>query len=510
MKVTRIQIKQFMGVEALDAQLPAAGAMVVGKNGGGKTTVLRAVRAALAARDIGPEAIRIGSDRAEILVDLDDVSVRWVITERGSTISVTKDGFRAPKPVAYLTELLGTSALDPVDLFLAKPSERRAKILAALPVEVTLAELRAWAQEIPDNFDPSGHGLDAVSRAHAIFYEKRKTANAAAKEAEGAAARAREAADALPLMPDALPVAVAEKTLAEARAEEAKLVAQGEAAKAAHAKSADVRARAAKLREEAKLADGMAFDSRVSPDALAVADGEIARHDDVIRNLERQLDDARRARESASLARTSILQRKAVSEKHETDAGNLRARADELEAAVAVAVDEPAAGDVVRAAERVRNAEAGLDAAKREQAREDARAKAKAAEEAAKFARGAADHLDEVVKRLANDAPAALLAKCGGVPGLSVLGDEVRLDGKSLDTLCGAEQMRFAVEIAKRMNAKTRILVCDRLESIDGDALQDFLRFATADGWQVICSRVERGEVRIEAIESVVDAEAAE
>jgi len=118
--------------------------------------------------------------------------------------------------------------------------------------------------------------------------------------------------------------------------------------------------------------------------------------------------------------------------------------------------------------------------------------------------------LDETVKRLTKDAPADLLRTCEGIPGLALEGDEVKLDGKSLDMLCGAEQMRFAVELARRANEKIKILVVDGLERLDPELMDVFVAEATRDGWQLLATRVDRGDVVIEALARDDEAKAAD
>jgi hypothetical protein len=114
------------------------------------------------------------------------------------------------------------------------------------------------------------------------------------------------------------------------------------------------------------------------------------------------------------------------------------------------------------------------------------------------------------VKTLTHDAPAALLKASNAIPGLAIDGDTILLDGRDIEKLSGAEQMRFAVDIAKRLNASTKLLLCDGLERLDPEQCEKFLAFATADGWQLICTKVAGGERVIEAIEAAVTAEAAE
>ena len=66
MGITRIKITNYRGIEALDSEVPPAGALICGDNGQGKTTVLNAIQAALTAQDIGPDAVLLGADKAEI------------------------------------------------------------------------------------------------------------------------------------------------------------------------------------------------------------------------------------------------------------------------------------------------------------------------------------------------------------------------------------------------------------------------------------------------------------
>ena len=52
MKITRLEVRNYRGIEHIDETIPPAGAIVSGGNGRGKTSVLRAIGACLAARDI--------------------------------------------------------------------------------------------------------------------------------------------------------------------------------------------------------------------------------------------------------------------------------------------------------------------------------------------------------------------------------------------------------------------------------------------------------------------------
>lgn len=513
MKITKLRVSSYRGIAALETEIAPSGAIVKGRNGGGKTSVLRSIRAALAAQDISSDAIRQGSDKAEILVDLDDHTVRRVITAKGSTLTVEKNGMKASKPTTYLADLLGGAALDPLDLYLAKAKERKALILAALPVTVTREQLEKYAGdfELPLDFDTKGHGLEVVERARKYFYDERTAANKDAAEAkrtaERLAAEAQTAAQAVTPGP-MLSAEQAKAAVAGAEREVLALEARVAEAASAEARTASQRAQIAQLR---KVADEQA--ERFSGETIDTAPLDAAIEDAaaVVAGLRKQLAEAEADLSAARTKREEVARTNAILDAARVEIAAKRSQADAMESALAAAASAPPP------AEEIETAQAKLREAKASAGRAELQAKAQAAVEAAEAAKKAAasmqaeaDELDAVVKRLANDAPTELIAGAQRIPGLSIDGDEVLLDGKRLDALCGAEQLRFAVEIARRANAKTKILVCDGLERLDPDQMEAFVADATRDGWQLLATRVDRGDVVIEALEADATSAAAE
>jgi hypothetical protein len=73
-----------------------------------------------------------------------------------------------------------------------------------------------------------------------------------------------------------------------------------------------------------------------------------------------------------------------------------------------------------------------------------------------------------------------------------------------LDDLSGSEQLAFSVDLAKRLSPNGRLLCVDKLEAFDPDALAEFVALCTSGGWQLLGTRVERGELVIESIEADV------
>ena len=88
-----VSISNYLGVDLFEAELPAGGAVIAGRNGSGKSSVLKAVKAALEAEGVSPEAIHVGTAKSEIRIDLTDVSVRRVITVDPHTTHMLRSVF---------------------------------------------------------------------------------------------------------------------------------------------------------------------------------------------------------------------------------------------------------------------------------------------------------------------------------------------------------------------------------------------------------------------------------
>jgi hypothetical protein len=155
--------------------------------------------------------------------------------------------------------------------------------------------------------------------------------------------------------------------------------------------------------------------------------------------------------------------------------------------AVQVAGAEQALGEAKVA---VTEAERGAELAKTRLEHTDAKAAVERGE-------AEAERLDAIVNRLTKDAPAELAKRSNLIPGLELTPTTITLDGTPLDSRSGKEQMFFAVELAKRMNARSRILIVDDLQDLDPDQQPEFIKMAREGGWQLIGSLVARGDLAV-------------
>lgn len=515
----RIIIKDYRGIKELDTAIGAAGAVATGECGRGKTSFLNAFRAALEGRDVGSDAIRRGEDKAEIFVDLGEITAKRKISASGQTLQVRKGEFEAKKPQTMLAELVGT-VLDPLDLLTLDPKKRRKKVLEALPIQVSVETMRQWWPKCPDDYDCSGHGLEVVERTREKFYAMRTEANRAAKEAKAASDRTKEAEQkAIRDVPEAAPdLASVESEYSKAKADVAALVVRSKEAKASEERTAETRRKVTDLRGEASRIVIQTDCETQIVDAIAKFDNARAATDEaqcVFEAAKTALDAAMHAQGLALVALQDAKTQQRYAEQSRQKQLQLLEQATTLEAAVSAAsVQAPSKEEIEKACQVESTAFDALTKAKDAIAKHEAfRLAVEARNEAVKTLEQAESKhhaLDDLVKKLTDEAPRALLEACDGIQGLTLVGDDIRLDGVSLDSLCGREKIRFAVQIAKR-SARAKILIVDGLERLDPKSYSEFVREATADGWQLIASRVSEGEMQIEALsveESTVESAA--
>jgi len=546
-KIVRLRIRDYRGIEELDMAVAPAGMVIKGPNGAGKTSVLNAIRAALAARDIGQDAIRIGADRAEILVDLDCASAKRVITEKTSSLDVrSPEGKAIPAPQKWLKELLGTAALDPVEFFAGKPEERRKALLAALPADFdSPAAEKAIPTDLGNEFasvlsplmSAGGHAL-AISAAIAkVFFDARTDTNrqlkAAENEQEAAIAEGPIPARTEPPGNFQARETEARAALAELEGRAKRAAAHAEARERSAAKIVELRKRAKEVLDptppdgshlmpgeepaptledlESARADvlGKTESCRIAQEAL---DDVGARLENLRKAFEKAAQDKRAADEylarsqnarrdaEALVERTiaAIAQRDRDAERNAREARDWLGQADELQKTLELTEAAPTATELEAAKERVAVAEKRAAEETRHYAR---RVAFEGAAERAKELRKRAERLSKLVDHFREVYPKAVIASgSAAIAGLAIEGDRILLDGVDVDACSGREQLRFAVEIARRANAKSRILVCDGLERLDPEQYAAFVREATRDDYQLIATRVDRGEVVFESI----------
>jgi len=510
MKIRRIEITGYRGVEYVDAKIHEGGVVVKGECESGKTSFLDAIRAALVASGVAPEDIRHGHDRAEILVEADTekskIHVRRRITQNGNSVNVTnEDGFKLDSPQRRLLDMLGGGGFDPLDFFTAKEDRQRKILLAAMPCQVTADDLKRWDVPVgPGLPSLDGHGFEVLQRLRQRFYDQRTDANREAKGHAADAARLEEAAEKLSADQDDDLIKTAEALQAAVErtgAAVSDLQARKRAADKAREATGETRRKIEGLRAEAQVTrDRAAAQGAPSADTMTDAEAQVERTRAEVLRLRALLKQAEAHVTDAEQRLMTLQQQARIFNASISEAEGLSQRADELEATIASAAPEVTPEEEASTRDAYVYAMDRYAALGRARTECAARVEATEARQLADFSQANADNLDRLVKRLTDVAPGELAARGNAIEGFDF--ETMSLDGTPISSLCGAEKMEFAVKLAKRANPKAKILICDGLERLDPARMEAFVKLATEDGWQLIASRVDAGQIRFDHIEA--------
>lgn len=80
------------------------------------------------------------------------------------------------------------------------------------------------------------------------------------------------------------------------------------------------------------------------------------------------------------------------------------------------------------------------------------------------------------------------------LPGLSVKDGHLLYKGEPWDGMSGAEQLKVAVAIIRKLNPECGFVLMDKLEQMDTDTLREFGKWLEDEGLQVIATRVSTGD----------------
>lgn len=183
MKITKIKIRNFLGITDFVVDSLGKFNQVEGDNAVGKSSFIKAIRAILSKGSLKADVIHLGKDKAEIAIEIDDrIKIQRNVTERGDTRKVTVDGETVSTAVSFVQSLFGEYSLDPTKFFLAKPRERRQMLLSSIDFTISEAELRGAIGEEPipidlAEFDYKVHGLTLLDAVKAKVYNLRGEVN---------------------------------------------------------------------------------------------------------------------------------------------------------------------------------------------------------------------------------------------------------------------------------------------------------------------------------------------
>lgn len=412
MKIAKLTISNFLKLKDVEIN-PSKANVIVGKNKQGKTSVLKAIKAAFTG-DADSSSIRIGETKAEITIDLDDLVIHRTITEKGNYLDVSnKEGFKVPSPQKYLDGILGTFSFNPIDFFNMKATERKKYLLKAVDMRITQDELAAFTGEKLTGLDYEGaHALEIVKQAYDYYYAQRTTANAE--------------------------VLKKQKTLSEL---------------------------------SSKIPDG--FDpsnyneGKVVELRKAVTENEVNKQKVASCN-----DSVERLKNEIAAIRTQLADKESMLKIREEELVEMQSKIRDTDSMYIELQKMDAQRDLVFANQQVETVRAELSEAITSQER-----------------------LDKAVKALAKEVPQKLIEKANlPVEGLTITEDDVLVNGVSLDNLSTSEQLKFGLDIVRKLNATFKVVCIDGIEALDIEAFQWFLKEIENDDFQYFVSRVSTNE----------------
>ena len=183
MRITKLHIVNFLKLRDVDFN-PSQTNVIVGKNKAGKTSILKAIRAAFDGK-IDENSIRGGEGKAEITIDMDDLTIKRTVTSKGNYLDISnKEGFKMPAPQRFLDGILGVFSFNPIAFFDLKSSDRKKYLLQAIKLTITQDELAVYTGEKLSGLDYTAHALEVVEQARKWYYDKRTIANAEVSKKE--------------------------------------------------------------------------------------------------------------------------------------------------------------------------------------------------------------------------------------------------------------------------------------------------------------------------------------
>ncbi len=414
MQITRIEIKDFLGLERINLTQLGKVNKITGDNGTGKSSILKAITEAFKSSGVDPHIIRDNGDSAEIYIELDNnMTVRRRITPTGNTVKVVVDGQPMSKPQKFLNDLIGAMNFNPVDFFEANKKTRRTLLLSAIPFQMEAEELSSILSKAGfkldlNKYDFDQHGLLVLDTIKRDIYDIRKERH--------------------------LTLERQKKVVEQARLDLPELTEEI---------------------ESYRDFDVAGYQRRVSDASAAKVTQEerIRRRDELrVRGKKTIADIDRLKGELAEIQETGTALNQEIDAFEVVDIDALHAELGRYQAAQKAIgkIDEIAAKQI----------EINELAEKHET-------------------------LDRLYKKLTGDIPKQLLAEVElPIKGLEITGDDILVDGISIDKRSTGEKMTSAVDIAKGLTGDLKAICIDRYESLGKLAQRSLEKTAETDEFE--------------------------
>lgn len=155
---------------------------VVGKNGAGKTSLLKAIVAGFGG-EVPP--LREGKKRGEVKIETDSLRIKLIVTPRGERMEVTvKDSAeKVSSPKTAMKALFGKRSFDLLDFLRAKPRQQIEALLRVIDVKVNDKKIKEICNGLA-TVNANANLLDKINSAYSQIMEERKYINRDLKQSQ--------------------------------------------------------------------------------------------------------------------------------------------------------------------------------------------------------------------------------------------------------------------------------------------------------------------------------------
>jgi hypothetical protein len=488
MKIARLKIKDFLGIKEAEIS-PGKITVLAGKNRQGKSSILKAIEAAF--KGCTPAAIHQGTERAEIVVDLEDILVTRVQTHKTHSVTVkTKEGFIRTAPQKFLDGLLGNFAFNPLAFLLSEAKARKDYLLKAMDVTVTAEQIREAAgdgTQVP--VPPSGPALEQYAEAHGWFYRQRTEVNRTLKQKMSAAAETKKKLpEAYVYNPNVL--VEIDRWRDQEQTIERRIAALEEEQKAAE-RAEKTRARIGKEQEE--LAISFAGKMQLAK-AITYSDADAKNAIDLIASLEEKLATAKRNKDH-------IVNERQRRMRLEEEAATLDGRLTKNLETIAELPSPFDAKKLEAEQESLAETTTRVVALKDEQKRMAIFEEVDSLKEEIQNLEEESGRLSALTELFGKELPAKALAEAKlPIEGLQIGEAGILVSGVPIDQLSASEQIEVTLSIARALSRELPLICIDGVERLDEETFAEFVKQSGSDGFQYFVTRVgapHEGELEV-------------
>ncbi len=418
-KIQLLSVSNVIGIEEIEVQ-PGHVTVIKGKNGLGKSSILKSIQAAFQSRGMEGKLVHGDAEQGEVRLILDDgTKIERKIKQDGTTtVNITNaDGDRKAKPQTILDELVGSGLnFNPVDFLKLSGKERRDLLLRAVNITVTNDDLMKWFGEVLP-VDTSKPGIEVLENCQRYLYEQRKTANAVVKEREQ---RVNALASQVPAGFD-----ISKWDGIDVSSLSVEIAAAG------------------RILEERNNIEKASTALSNKVEILKSKKEQIKQR---IADLENELNEVENELSSTETELVSTFEQ------------FVEIEVPDIEAAQKTLKEYTQAQAIIATIDAGKAAKSELDAARVE-----------------------AENRNKQLEVARNVSKTLLSQSNVPIDGLSITEDDILLNGIPVDNLSTSEQVRLALDIVRAQPSQLGIILVDCIESLDSESLAEFLAQAEAD-----------------------------